>query len=87
MKKNQTNHPILISMKVNNIFPPLLPAVSFMEMSKPRGFLGHAQLMGEVKLASPGPEGNKTSAASAQQGEREEIFNFTECPAVGTGLR
>lgn len=58
-------------------------------MSKPRGFLGHssAQLRGEVKLTSPGPEGNKTSAGSAEQGEREEIFNFRVCPAVGTGLR
>lgn len=48
-------------------------------MSKPRGFLGRvlAQLMGEVKLTSPGPGGNKTSSGSAEQGEREEIFNFS----------
>lgn len=58
-------------------------------MSKPRGFLGHAlaQLMGEVNLTSPGPEGSKTSAGSAEQGEREEILSFTLCPALGTGLR
>lgn len=58
-------------------------------MSKPRGFFGHAlaQLKGEVKLTPPGAEGNKTSAGSSEQGEREEIFNFTVYPAVGTGLR
>lgn len=76
-------------MNVKNIFSPLLPAVIFMYMSKPRGFLGHAvaQLMSEVNLTSPGPEGKKTSAGSAEQGERDEILSFTVCPAVGTGLR